>query len=104
MDKKILDDATALDLIVKGSRLGLCLIDKGKRIVWANSIFEGWFGSLEELKARYCYEIYEDDGKRRPADKVFEAGGVQHSMREAVTKEGKSRWFKLMLTAVKGGD
>jgi len=101
VERKILDDAAALDLIVKGLGLGLCLIDKEKRILWVNGIFEGWFGSLEELGARHCHDVFGHSRGDCPAERVFETGRAHHSIESAVTKEGE-KWLKLTAIGVKG--
>jgi PAS domain S-box-containing protein len=100
-EQTVLDKAATLDLIIEATRLGLCLINEEKRIVWVNRIFEEWFGPLDALEGKPCHEVYEQGAPECPADKVFETGEVHQSVTRRRTKDDEYHWFKLTLTAVR---
>lgn len=59
-----------LQTVVSGIGAGMALVDEEKRLLWWNSIFEGWFGT-KDLKNRYCEAIFRQDGLDHP----FEENG-----------------------------
>jgi PAS domain S-box-containing protein len=47
-----------LEHVVGSVGAGLSLLDKDLRISWVNEPMTGWFGPLEELRGKLCYQAY----------------------------------------------
>ncbi|MGB2705951.1 MAG: HD domain-containing phosphohydrolase [Candidatus Omnitrophota bacterium] len=96
-------------VITNSISAALSIIDKDFRIIWVNNVMQGFFGPLDELKGRHCYEVYE---KRKkvchgcPTAKVF-----KHELNKCVSlrrnilvnneKYRKRKHFKLTATPIR---
>ncbi|MBN1353433.1 MAG: hypothetical protein JW994_02040, partial [Candidatus Omnitrophica bacterium] len=96
-------------VITKSIPAALSIIDRNLRIVWMNTVQEGWFGPLGLLKGRHCYEVYE---RRKgvcpgcPSIKVFKYGlpecaSIRRNIIVNVNGKEKKGDFKLTATPIK---
>jgi putative nucleotidyltransferase with HDIG domain len=94
------------NLIARSISAGLSVIDKRMNIVWINAAQEKWFGRVEELRGRRCYEVYENRDMvcaGCPVAKVFKFG-YSHctSIRRNIpTLERGKRCFKLTASPIR---
>ncbi|MCW9012683.1 MAG: bacteriohemerythrin [Gammaproteobacteria bacterium] len=44
--------------IVEGIDAGVILLNSELRIIWANTTFQSWFGSLDSIKGNHCYSVF----------------------------------------------
>src|SRR3990172_9937436 len=103
VERELMAEKEKLDSIVKGIGAGLSLLDSDARLVWANDIWQGWFGSIEELKGKLCHELYDlmDPQKECSALCTLRSGQIERgeSLEEII--EGKKRYFQLTTAPIK---
>ncbi|TRZ49027.1 MAG: HD domain-containing protein [Dehalococcoidia bacterium] len=85
--------------------IGLNVINKEMRIVWANRIITDIFGPAEKIYGRHCYKIYAHRKKvcpNCPSAKVFRTGmpGFK-AIERGIDKDGKKQYHKLISTPIK---
>jgi PAS domain S-box-containing protein len=94
-----------LENIVKGIGSGLSLLDSETRIVWANEILQGWFGSIEKIGGRPCFELYELDPQREcSALRTLRSGQIEHGEAFAYNTQGDRKYFQLTTVPLKDED
>ncbi|MFC1577233.1 HD domain-containing phosphohydrolase [Candidatus Omnitrophota bacterium] len=83
----------------------MSLQDRNMNIVWINDIHASWFGSLQKIKGRKCYEVYEKRSqvcRNCPVKKVFEANqDVCVRVRPGITKNGEKRYYRIFAKPVR---
>jgi PAS domain S-box-containing protein len=82
---------------------GISIITPDLRIVWANAPLQAWAGPLEEIRGRFCYEVYQ----RRsgvcpdcPSVRALAEGGCASCLQPGFAVDGSPLWFELTATAV----
>ncbi len=103
VERELMAEKEKLDSIVKGIGAGLSLLDSEARLVWANDIWQGWFGSIEELKGKLCYELYDlmDPQKECSALCTLRSGQIERGESFAEIIDGEKRYFQLTTAPVK---
>ncbi len=103
----LLREKQKLEHVVAVIGAGLALIDKNRRIVWANRTIEEWFGGGKSVEGKICHEIYCRRGqpcKNCPADQCF-ASGLNCEVEVALARsDGAMRQFHHAVTPVLGPD
>ena len=89
----------------KNTELGLCLLNRDFKIVWANRKQTKWVGPLKKICGKHCYETFERNPricKGCPVLVTFQTGKPAHSEpRTAYTKNGKIGYFSVSATPIK---
>jgi PAS domain S-box-containing protein len=86
-----------LKAILGGIGEGISIVNEDLNIIWVNPIIEQWIGSLDDLRGRYCYKVYQ---KRDtpcadcPTLKMFKTGKIEKARQHAYDKEGNIRYFE----------
>ncbi len=102
-ERELLAEMEKLDIIVKGIGAGLSLLDSEARLVWANDILQRWFGPIEELKGKLCYQLYDikDTQKECSAFCTLRTGQIERGESFAEIIGGEKRYFQLTTAPVK---
>lgn len=93
-----------LELVISGIGAGLNLVDGETRVVWANEVFQEWFGSLEELSGKSCCDLYrlKDPDNECAAIRARESGRVESTGPITyVNSDGTIRYFQITVTPVR---
>jgi two-component system NtrC family sensor kinase len=83
---------------------GLVLLDKAMRILWANRLYSKWFGEIEEIQGKHCYDVFYrrdqvcDDCPILESNRTRALSGCE---RMALTRDGRERFFRLIVTPIK---
>ncbi|MCZ7362783.1 MAG: PAS domain-containing protein, partial [Candidatus Methanoperedens sp.] len=103
VERELMAEKEKLDSIVKGIGAGLSLLDSDARLVWANDIWQGWFGSIEELKGKLCHELYDlmDPQKECSALCTLRSGQIERGESFAEIIDGEKRYFQLTTAPIK---
>jgi PAS domain S-box-containing protein len=106
LNKKLLAEKGKLENIVRGIGAGLSLLDSETRIVWANEILQGWFGPIEKIGGRPCYELYElkDPQKECSALRTLHSGQMERGEAFAYNTQSEKRYFQLITVPLKDED
>jgi PAS domain S-box-containing protein len=91
-----------LELVTRHIGVGLAIISKDYRTLWANEVLKHWFGDVE---GKICYSTYNQRTKICPGcgvRKVFETG-IPEVVHEQVGKDkhGKTIWSQIIATPIK---
>ncbi len=102
-ERELLSEKEKLDSIVKGIGAGLSLLDSDARLVWANDIWQGWFGSIEELKGKLCHELYDiiEPQKECSALCTLRSGQIERGESFAEIIDGEKKYFQLTTAPIK---
>ena len=103
-EEKLLRESQKLDDIVKGIGAGLTVVDLDRNILWSNRIIEEWYGPLEKIKGKKCYEIYMENSKmceHCPTEVSLKEGKTAHSSEKRLTKKGEEREYYITSTPIK---
>ncbi|VAX09517.1 hypothetical protein MNBD_GAMMA26-305 [hydrothermal vent metagenome] len=95
-EKKKYEDA------IEGIQAGLVLLDPATNIVWANGVFQQWFGSFNGLEGQKCCDVYgmENQEKECVALHVRASGEVEIGEYGTVTVDGVQRCFQITVSPV----
>ena len=93
-------------VIAKSVSAGLAILDRDLRIEWVNEAYERWFGRLNAIKGKKCYNVY---GRRVlicpecPALKVLQHGLNAYTslQRDVPVAHGPKRYFRITVSPVK---
>jgi len=83
---------------------GLSLIDRDFRILWVNEVVEGWFGKLEAVKGRHCFDAYagcQGVCKGCPTEQAFLTGAVSTAEQRATFPDGRVMDFLIISSPIK---
>ncbi|MDP2939054.1 MAG: HD domain-containing phosphohydrolase [Candidatus Omnitrophota bacterium] len=86
---------------------GISIIDRKMRICWVNSTLAKWFGSLRDIKGKFCYNIYQHRNKicpGCPSWKTFKSGTKHSSFQAGFNLKGERRVYHLIASALKNGN
>lgn len=90
-----------LNSITQSAGIGMSIINPDYTVEWCNDQHVGWFGPLESIKGRNCFEVFEGKDSQCfdcPARLVFEGSDVAVSERIGITTvDGSDR--NMMITA-----
>jgi PAS domain S-box-containing protein len=92
--KEIEQEKKKLDDIISGIGAGLCLIDKNKKIVWANRTFQQWFGDSNNCE-EYCFHAVRQKNtpcKNCPGEKTF-SSGTPEQIEMTASRDGKVKHY-----------
>ena len=100
----LIEERDRLNKIAASIGAGLSLVNRDFEIVWVNETLEKWFGKLDSIRGKKCYEAYQSkhsicDGC--PTKLTFETGEIQTAETRSVLKDGKIMDFSLICTPLK---
>ena len=105
---KIIDETDhTLKAILDGIGEGISVIDEDLKIVWVNSIIEKWAGSLEDIRGKNCYKVYQKTDapcEHCPTVKTFETGKIGKVRQHAYDTQGNIRYFEFISAPMVDGD
>lgn len=104
MEHKILEERNRLSRIASSIGAGLILINKDFDVVWVNEIMESWFGGLNSLKGKRCYEAFRFRDRicqTCPSKKTFETKSIQSCEQQVVFPDGRKMDFLLICSPLK---
>jgi len=97
-DTKLIDESSQeLKAILDGIGEGISIIDEDLKIVWVNPIITKWAGSLEDIKGKYCYKVYQKKDtpcENCPTVKAFKTGKIEKARQYAYDTQGNIRYFE----------
>ncbi len=80
---------------------GLVLLDRDMKILWANKLYTEWFGSIEDIKGKHCFCLFQRRELVCDHCPVVESGQTGAIFeRTAVTQDGREKIFRLITTSV----
>ncbi len=93
-----------LEHVVGSLGAGLSLLDRDLNIAWVNEPMTAWFGPLEDLKGKKCYEVYQGRDcpcEECPSLRSLETG--ETCVRDMPTQKlpGGERVFRLTATPIR---
>lgn len=101
--KELEEEKRRLDGIVGAVGAGLALLDRRKRVLWANKTLEEWCGSLERIAGRPCYETFwreEAMCAHCPSERAFTIGSVAQG-EKVLIRDGVTRYFHITSSPIK---
>jgi len=90
-------DQKLRDAILDAVGEGISIIDEDMKIIWVNPIIEKWAGSLEDIKGKYCYKVYQkrdNPCENCPSVKSFKTGKIEKARQHAYDTEGNIKYFE----------
>ena len=107
-DTKAIDQSSQeLKAILDGIGGGISVINEDLKIVWVNSIIEKWAGSLEDIRGKNCYKVYQKTDtpcEHCPAVKTFETGKMEKARQHAYDTQGNIKYFEFISAPMVDGD
>jgi len=92
--------------MLAGMGAGLAVLDADRRIVWANDLVSKWFGPMDEIIGKHCYEVYrhrQTACEGCEAERCFATGemsaGEEHRGRRT---DGEEIIFNVVASPMKG--
>ncbi|MBI3600785.1 MAG: HAMP domain-containing protein [Nitrospinae bacterium] len=101
--EELREERDKLDKILDNMGAGLFVIDKNRRIIWANSIIEGWFGNINPLSYTFCYQKINNSVVCNDCEMPYVIGGgsVKHYIKVRRTRDGVDRYFQIHLAPIR---
>ncbi len=105
-DRALQESEENLRTILFSIGAGLSLLDSETRIVWANQILQDWFGPLEKIKGKPCYELYDlkDPQNECSALRTLQSGQLERGESFAYDIHGQRKFFQLVTMPIKDDD
>jgi PAS domain S-box-containing protein len=105
-EKEALAEKMKLENIVEGISAGLTTLDTKARVIWANDIFQDWFGPLKDIEGTYCHELFQlkEPEKECAALRAMRSGKVESGKSFAYTVRDVEKYFQLTTAPVKDID
>ncbi|MDD5018986.1 MAG: PAS domain S-box protein [Candidatus Omnitrophica bacterium] len=104
LEKLLSEERDRLRTIADSIGAGLSLIDKNFNIVWVNQVLEKWFGKLDTIRGRKCFDAYQFRNsicETCPSRKALMTGQVQTGETRVAFPDGRIIDFLLICTPVK---
>jgi len=104
-EQDLLREKQKLEDVVSVVGAGLALIDRQRRIVWANRKLREWFGAGEEVVGRRCHQVYcrrDTVCAECPAETSFTTGRPAEAMAAYVRPDGALRQYHHATTPIVG--
>ncbi len=98
------EEKQKLDGIVSGIGAGLVLLDKDLNVVWGNAIAVEWFGALDQLQGRPCFNSLwgETDFCEGCASmKAIRSGTVEQSEKAIPGSDGQPYFFQITASPIR---
>ncbi|MBU0566430.1 PAS domain-containing protein, partial [bacterium] len=92
------------DAILESIGEGISIIGKDMKIVWANPVIEKWAGRLEDIKKRYCYQVYQkrdDLCQNCPSVKTLRTGKTEKARQYGYDTRGKIKYFEFISAPIR---
>ena len=105
VQEELLREKQKLDDVVGVIGAGLALIDRDRKVVWANPTIIEWFGRGGSVEGRHCYELYfrrESRCATCPVDRCFAEGGSNEAEMALTRADGELRQYHQAVTPVTG--
>jgi nitrogen fixation/metabolism regulation signal transduction histidine kinase len=101
--EELREERDKLDKILDNMGAGLFVIDKDRRIIWANSIIEGWFGNINPLSDTFCYQKINNNIVCNDCEMpyIITGGSVKHYIKVRRTRDGADRYFQIHLAPIR---
>ncbi len=97
-------DQKLRDAILDAIGEGITIIDEDLKIIWVNPIIEKWAGSLEEIKGKNCYKVYQKRDtpcENCPSLKTFKSGKIEKARQYAYDNEGNIKYLEFISSPMK---
>lgn len=101
---KLLEERDRLSKIATSIGAGLCLLNRNLEIIWVNEAIESWFGRLDSIQGRKCFDIFRGKNvfcEECPGKKAFETGQMQTAEEVFIFPNGNRKDFLITSTPVK---
>lgn len=88
--------------IVNNMGAGLILLDRERRILWANEKIRQWFGNGELINS-FCYEVLHDPNQSEgdcPSFYTFQTKHTGSTSKWVTTTDGSKRFFQFITTPI----
>ncbi|MDI6759207.1 MAG: GAF domain-containing protein [Candidatus Brocadiaceae bacterium] len=83
-----------LDYVVDVLGIGLCLMDRGMNILWANANLPKVWGLTELPKGARCKDVFQCAEAYCPVARAFESAAGRYREIKTVVKEGRRRYIE----------
>ncbi len=90
--------------LLEGIGAGISIVDRQMRIFWVNSLLAKWFGSLKDIKGKFCYETYQHRNKICPGCptwQAFKTGARHSSLQIGLNTKGEKRIYQIVASPLK---
>jgi len=97
---EIVRERRKLDDIVQAIGAGLCLMDRERRVLWANRTFAEWFGDPSE---RRCHEVFRASSsvcENCSLSRAIETGQAEREEWSIYTSGGLKRYFQNVIAPI----
>jgi PAS domain S-box-containing protein len=92
MERAILEEQEQLRKIAAHIGAGLCLLDRGLKIIWVNEVMAGWFGGGTDLSGSDCYASFHHRAEACeacPSRRALETGLTQSMEKRDILSDGR---------------
>ncbi|MFQ5637738.1 MAG: PAS domain S-box protein [bacterium] len=105
----ILLEKQRLDDVTRFANCGFLLTDEQVRITYANQVAQEWFGSFEQIKGKFCREIFGPEYPVKECTRcvgleVLRTGQTVHSDIFPKAVNGEDKFFYVIASPVKDND
>jgi PAS domain S-box-containing protein len=102
-EEALLLEKRRLEDITNSVNCGLFLLDDQARVTYANTVSEAWFGSLDNIKGKLCWELFkiQDPDKDCAALEVLRTGKAVRSDSFVQSINGEDKYFNIVASPVK---
>ena len=104
LEAELEQERDRLRIIAAHIGAGLCLIDRSYKIQWANEVMQGWFGSLESLQGRACFEAFHRRAgicKGCSTEQAFLTGVLSSAEQRVTYPDGRVLDFSIVSSPIK---
>jgi len=105
-EEEIIKEKQKFESIVDKIGAGLLVLDSETRVIWANDLMQQWFGTIETIKGKYCYELLTVKNPREQcaALRVIESGKIEKGETFVNCMDGTKRFLQLTAAPIKDKD
>jgi PAS domain S-box-containing protein len=101
MEERLRSEKEKLELVTSNINIGVALIAKDYKVVWANRVLNDLFGDIEGSYSYLTYGKSEGNLVKHGAEKVF-AGAPSNRCEQCTTdKKGEPFWSEIITTPIK---
>ena len=106
LNEELFVEKVKLENVIKSIGVGVSLLDSEARIIWANDILQEWFGPMEKMRGRLCWELrkLKDPQKECSALRTLGSGQIEQEEVFVCNIAGEQRYFQSTAAPVKDAE
>ncbi|MBI5902185.1 MAG: PAS domain-containing protein, partial [Deltaproteobacteria bacterium] len=101
--KPLFTPSQELKALIKGIGVGIVIIDRDMKVLWANHAGAALAGRHKRVKGSYCYDLLNKGRgpcKGCPSEKAFKTGDVERTRIHACNTNGGGKYIELTASPV----